>query len=117
MVTYLDLVKPPLDVEDDGFDPELTMYVNSAISSAVQIGVTEFEGVVVKSDTLWPDFTDRPVLDALCRSYVTLKVKRLFDPTASATIAKAFSDEVGELEFRIQTECERLSALETPEEV
>jgi len=115
MVTYLDLIKAPLDVDDDGFDSDLLMYVNSAIASAVQLGVTEFEGVTVIAETEWPDFTDRTTLDSLCRTYITLKVKRLFDPTASATIASAFNEELQALEFRILSECELLLALEVPE--
>ena len=89
-------------VDNLGFDSELLMSINSAKSTAVQLGVSELD-IGIDESTEWPTFPNGTV-KALSQHYLYLKVKQLFDPTASETIARGVSSSVSELEGRIAHE-------------
>ena len=87
-----------------GFDLELLIFVNSAKSSLIQLGVTEME-IDIDEETEWPSFANARVGD-LTKHYITVKSRQAFDPVASETIANSVSNSVMELEGRLTHELE-----------
>lgn len=87
-----------------GFDLELLIFLNSAKSNLIQLGVTEMD-VDIDETTPWPVFSSDIVRD-LSKHYLSSKARQIFDPTASETIAKTISSSITELESRITHEVE-----------
>jgi hypothetical protein len=97
-------IKTSLGILEDnlGFDSELLMFINSAASSLVQLGVAEMD-ILIEPETVWPDFPNSQV-ESLVKHFINLKVRQTFDPVASETISNIFSSSVMELEGRIAHE-------------
>lgn len=101
------------EASDTTYDPDLIMYINSTFSALNQIGVGPELGYRIEDETAtWVNFigTD-PRLDFV-QSYVTLKVKLVFDPPGTSFAIKAIEDLLRELEFRINMEYERENSIE-----
>ena len=103
-MVILEEVKTSLGILPDnlGFDSELLMFINSAASSLVQLGVVEMD-IFIEEETEWPVFPNNQV-KSLVRHFISLKVRQTFDPVASETIANIISSSVTELEGRIAHE-------------
>lgn len=92
-------------VDSDAFDSELLMHANATAGFINQLGVTEFDGLVIREETEWPTITS-PLIDSLVKAYLMMTVKSVFDPTASATIRDHIADYMHEIEYRILVETE-----------
>jgi hypothetical protein len=103
-MTILEDVKTSLGIlpENLGFDLELLMFINSAASFTVQLGVAEMD-ISIEEETEWPTFPNGRV-ESLVKHFVSLKVRQTFDPVASETIAGTISSLATELEGRIAHE-------------
>lgn len=103
--SILNDVKAALGISSDesSFDAILIMHINTVFSRINQMGIGPLKCFSITDDTSkWTDFTIR--LDmAPIKSYMFLKVKELFDPTASSQIAQAHDNVAKELEFRMHT--------------
>lgn len=110
MTLIIEDVKKALAVEPNNlaFDGELYININSAKSILVQLGVVELD-ISVDEGTSWPIF-DSDVVGELAIQYMVLKVKSIFDPTASETIQRAFSEGMASLESRIVHELDEEEA-------
>ena len=100
----LEDIKTSLGILPDnlGFDSELLMFINSAKSSLVQLGLSELD-IDIDEETEWPTFPNR-LLESLSKHYFHVKVRQTFDPTASESISKTISVAANELEGRIAHE-------------
>lgn len=89
--------------EDDHFDSDLIMHINSVLSILTQLGVGPSEGFsICDVNDKWSDFiTDMSKLH-IVKSYVYLKVKLLFDPPTSSAVMDAMNRQISECEWRIQ---------------
>lgn len=87
----------PLD--NDGFDAELLMLINSTFANLSQIGADEFN-ISVDDGTEWP-VTPEQELVALSRHYTRLKVRLAFDTPASGAINQSLEASVAPLEGRM----------------
>jgi len=107
--TILEIVKEFLAILYDNiaFDSEILAHINGACGSLAQLGVTELD-IPINESTEYPTFGSM-ALNNLVRLYILLKVKRIFDATASETIAKAFDQQILELEGRIMHEVEDIA--------
>lgn len=94
-----------VSVESDEFDTEILLITNSVVSTLTQLGVTEATGLVVREDTEWPTFASS-IIEAMTKTYIYLSVKKVFDPTASATIESSLGYYLRELEYRLLVETE-----------
>ena len=103
-MTILEDVKTSVGILPDnlGFDSEVSMFINSAASSLVQLGVAEID-ILIEEETEWPDFPNNQV-GSLVKHFISLKVRQAFDPVASETIANTLSSSATELEGRIAHE-------------
>ena len=104
MVTILEDVKVALGILPDnlGFNSELLMYINSAKTNLVQLGVAELD-ILIDVATEWPTFPNESV-EALSKHFINVKVRQTFDPIASATISDTISAAANEIEGRIAHE-------------
>lgn len=89
--------------EQDHFNPDIIMHINSVLSILTQLGVGPQDGFSIKDeDDVWTDFIPANPKLELVKSYVHHKVKLLFDPPLSSAVIEAMKQTISELEWRIQ---------------
>lgn len=89
-----------LPPEDTTFDDDIIIHTNSALNILSQLGAGSPNFEIEDASTTWDEFTTKPYLN-LCKSYVALKVKLLFDPPTSGPMVDAVNNQLKELETRI----------------
>lgn len=90
------------------FDMDVTIHINSAFSTLQQLGVGPDAGFMIYSDaTTWSTFltADDFHLNAV-KTYVYLRVRLLFDPPGTAYLVNAITDQIRELEWRLNVAVE-----------
>lgn len=101
---YLEQRKKMIGIDQDytAFDVDIITHTNTAFSILHQLGVGPDEGFEVTDNTqTWTDFMgDDPRLNFV-KSWVTLKVKMLFDPPQSSALIDSANRLLSELEWRI----------------
>jgi hypothetical protein len=104
MTIILESIKVSLGILPDnlGFDSELLMFINSAKSSLVQLGVAELD-IAIDEATEWPTFPNISI-ESMSKHYIHVKVRQTFDPIPSETISNTVSSAARELEGRIAHE-------------
>jgi hypothetical protein len=101
--------------EDDAFDQEIILHINATFMTLRQLGVgpsTPF--FITDSSATWSDFIDDPAILPTIKSYVTLKVRMLFDPPTSSSLAEAIKSQIAEYEWRLGIECDTYKVEEDP---
>ena len=92
------------------FDPEIIMHINSVLNILNELGVGPLEGFsITGSDETWDQFTTE-ILERMCRTYMFLRVKLLFDPPTAATMYEAMSRQVDELGWRLNVSAEQAAS-------
>lgn len=88
--------------EYDQFDQDLIMHINSVLMVLTQIGVGPSNGMIINdSSTTWHDIlSDTSNIEAV-KTYVYLKVKMIFDPPSSSSVADAMNRSINEYEWRL----------------
>lgn len=87
--------------EQNQFDIDIVMHINSALSTLTQLGVGPIEGYEITGpDNQWSEFADDRRLNAV-RSYLFLKTKLVFDPPGTGFVLASMERQIQELEFRI----------------
>lgn len=107
--SILTSIKQNLGLEEDytAFDPDITMYINSALSTLTQLGVGPEEGFSISDKTVeWVTFlgTD-PRLNPV-KTYITLRVRLLFDPPQSSYAVQMMKEQIQEHEWRLNVQME-----------
>ena len=85
------------------FDEDVIMHINTALSTLTQLGVGPAAGFTVDNvDDDWNDFVDPTdhQYNAV-KSYVFLRVRMLFDPPQTSYLINAMTDQIKELEWRL----------------
>lgn len=101
--------------EDDAFDQEIILHINATFMTLRQLGVGPSEPFfITDSSATWSDFTDDPAILPTIKSYVTLKVRMLFDPPTSSSLAEAIKSQIAEYEWRLGIECDTYKVEEDP---
>lgn len=91
-----------LEPDDDTFDVDIIVLINAAFMSLQQLGVGLDEGFSISSaNELWSDFMADDRLYQGVREYIYLKVRTVFDPPASSSVADALKKNLDELEWRL----------------
>lgn len=110
MESILNSIKKMLGIEADykQFDPELIIFINSALGICYQLGVgddkTEPFAIHSENDT-WSDFIDNNQIETV-KSYIFAKVKLIFDPPTSSSVLAAYQDLIKEFEWRCNVDSE-----------
>jgi len=103
--SILNSTKKVLGIAEDYtvFDVDVTMHINTALSTLTQLGVGPTEGFTVEdAGDEWEDFVDPDdhQFNAV-KSYVYLKVRMLFDPPSTSYLIAAQQKQIEELEWRL----------------
>lgn len=95
-----------LEPEFRDFDVDITMAVNTSLSSLQQFGVfSDRPFTITGEEQLWSQFIPEGNLD-MVKSYISIKTKLLFDPPQSSFVLSSYEKQLKELEWRIYIECD-----------
>lgn len=104
MNSILNSVKKQLGITEDYtvFDVDVLIHINSALSVLTQLGIGPPEGFSIDdASATWELFVgDDPRLN-MVKTYVGLKVRKLFDPPTSPAVSQAIGESIAELEWRL----------------
>ena len=104
MDSILTSVKKVLGIveEYEHFDEDLIMFINSVFAVLFQLGVNESKYFSIKdSEAKWNDYLPNSPLLEYVKSYVTLRVRILFDPPINSVLMEAINKNLDELLWRI----------------
>ena len=98
--TIVGLIGP--DSDYDVFDPDIIIFINSAISTLTQLGIGPPEGFRITGvDETWGDFLgDAKDLESV-KSYIYMKTRIAFDPPSTSFLLSAYQDACKEYEWRL----------------
>ena len=120
ITSILESVKKVLGLtkEYDSFDTDILMHINTVFSNLTQMGVGPEEGFTIEGyDELWEDYeTSNELKTQQIRSYISLKVRSLFDPPSNGNVAAAMNKSIEEMEYRLFVEEENSRYVETVDE-
>jgi hypothetical protein len=102
--SILNSTKKILGIADDytAFDLDIITHINTSLSTLTQLGIGLPEGFFIEDDSaVWDDFiADDPRFNSI-KSYVFLKVRRLFDPPNTSYLIESMDRQIEELEWRL----------------
>lgn len=104
MESILTSVKKLLGIAEEctDFDVDIIIHINTVFMELTQMGVGPESGYRIEDDTnTWDEFTNDDIALEAVKSYVPLKVKALFDPTASSAVSESIKREIDRLEWRL----------------
>ena len=102
--SILKSIKKMLGIPEDQerFDSDIIMHINSVLMILTQIGVGPPEGMTIHDDTVtWDEFVSEESNLEAVKSYIGMKVKLLFDPPMSSAVMEATNRMISELEWRL----------------
>lgn len=86
----------------DHFDTDLLVHINACFSILNQLGVGPENGFVVTDETQsWSSYSDDNHILNMVKTYVTLKVRVIFDPPLTSSVLEAMNKEISQLEWRL----------------
>jgi len=102
--SILDELKSSLALASDytAFDSELIIHINSVLADLYQLGIGPEAGLeITDTSSTWEDlFGVEPRLNAV-KSYMTLRIKMLFDPPSLGYLITAYEKMIEKAEWRI----------------
>lgn len=109
MESILTSIKKLLGIhdEDDAFDTDIILHINSVLMILTDIGVGPTEGFAIadKNDT-WEEFLGAGINYEAAKTYVYLKLKPVFDPPQSSAALEAINNQAKEYEWRLNVRAE-----------
>lgn len=89
--------------QDEAFDAEILVFINTAISSLHQLGVGPAESIlVVDEETEWADLIADEIILPMVQSYIYMSVRLVFDPPGTSYIIEALVKQKEELAWRLE---------------
>lgn len=111
MESILTSIKKLLGIADEytHFDQDIIIHINTVFMILNQLGIGPSSGFSIKDKTaVWADYVkDMSTIEAV-KSYVYLKVRMLFDPPQSSSMAEAINRSISELEWRLNVAAEQI---------
>lgn len=106
-MTILSDIKKQIGIVPDytAFDDQILLDINAAFNTLHQLGVGPEEGFLVDADTEWETYISTKRLNFI-KSYISMKVKVMFDPPSSSFALDALNKQIAEYEWRITSEVE-----------
>lgn len=96
------------------FDADIIMHINSVFLTLQQIGVGPEEGfAIIDSSQTWNDFIPEGMILNSIKSYMSLKVRLLFDPPASSVVVESMNRMVDQFEWRINVAAESVTSTQS----
>lgn len=91
-----------IDKEYDVFDLDIITYINTVFMTLNQMGVGPKTVFSINDDSsTWDEFEEENNDIRAVRTYISQKVRLVFDPPTSATIKQALQESIAELEWRL----------------
>ena len=88
--------------DDGSFDEDILLHINSVVSTLRQLGLSIPADFYVRDDVqTWSDLLGEFRDLDLVKSYMTMKVRLMFDPPSSSFGLKSMEEMVKEYEWRI----------------
>ena len=88
--------------DDESFDQDVRMHINSAFGTLNQLGLGPEGGFEVVDETqTWADFLATDLTYSPVKTYVHLRVRLVFDPPPNSWGINAMEDQIKELEWRL----------------
>ena len=88
--------------DDSSFDEDILLHINSVVSTLRQLGLSIPADFYVRDDVqTWRDLLGEFRDLDLVKSYMTMKVRLMFDPPSSSFGLKSMEEMVKEYEWRI----------------
>lgn len=105
MDSILESIRKFIGCNDETFDADLIMHINTALYRLRTLGVGPETGFVIHdSGEIWSDFIGNTILLESVKTYVYLKTKLLFDPASiPPSVITAINEQLRELEFLLVT--------------
>ena len=98
----------------DHFDTDLLVHINACFSILNQLGVGPENGFVVTDETQsWSSYSDNDRILNMVKTYVTLKVKKIFDPPLTSSVLEAMDKEISQLEWRLNVAVDPVKSTST----
>lgn len=109
--SILETIKKLLGAENlSEFDADIRIFINGALNTLTQNGVGDPKGFrITEEDETWEDFitNDNIQLFELCKEYVYLRTRLLFDPGSLSSFAKdAMKEQADEDLWRIREQAD-----------
>lgn len=105
----LETIKRMLGIsdEDDAFDKELVVFINTAIMVIHEVGVGK-DGFLISEDgkEKWSDFIDSDKDLVGVQTFLYLKVRITFDPPQSSFVLDSMQKQADELLWRLNVTVE-----------
>lgn len=102
--SILNSVKKTLNLlaDDQSFDQDVILYINSALSNLNQLGVGPDSGFMITGNTeTWETFLGNDPRLNNVKTYVCLTVRMLFDPPTTGFLVTAMKEQLQELAWLI----------------
>lgn len=96
--------------DDQCYDLDIKILINSAFSTLYQLGVGPKNPFKIEgSEEGWEDFIGDATDIESVKEYIFLKTKIIFDPPQSSFVLEAMQKKIEELEWRLNVECEEVT--------
>ena len=104
--------------EDESFDTDLIMHINSVLMILNQLGVGPEDGFsITDKSAVWTDVIGNNKLIEATKTFVGLKVRLIFDPPTSSAVLDSINKTISELEWRINVMVENKANATGGEEI
>lgn len=116
MNSILNSIKKVLGIEESytHFDTDLIMHINSTFSVLTQLGVGPESGFSIDGVSQeWAEFMGNDKRLYMVKSFVSLKVRLLFDPPLSNAAVESIKQQIDEMTWRIQVAADDKTGGET----
>lgn len=91
---------------DAGFDAELIMHTNTILARLIQLGVGPRSGFFITGlEETWASFVGGDEFQ-MARSYLTLRVRMIFDPPTSSFVLESMNKQIAEFEWLLNVQAE-----------
>lgn len=97
-----------IGLDDDSFDLDIVIHINSAFSTLQDLGIGPVAGFVIEDDEAsWDDLgiNDLAILSEL-KTCIYLQVRLLFDPPATSYLIDALTRQLTEHQWRLSVKRE-----------
>lgn len=108
ILTSVKKVLGGISEEDESFDIDIIMHINSVFAILNQLGIGPEEGFIISdSSQTWNEFLGNDKRLEFVKTFVQQKVKLIFDPPQSSAHLESIKQTISELEFRILSETDK----------
>lgn len=89
--------------EDNSFDTEVILHINSAIAILTQLGVGPTEGFKISGSLeTWMDFLGSLINIEEAKTQIYLRCRLSFDPPQNSFLIESIKDQLREFEWRME---------------